>query len=169
MKALVASRRSLSNTCQFSLQSHEARLTVGKAKILGVRLTKRLSKYLKIQMRHTHRFTSDLSSWSSREVHQDNERVLRMSNKIAQKTSSFYFTLVNGHVQRTSLRSIFFFKHLLDQSLVIYSMLKVFSYKIEYFQTSIKYWNLLLMNDGWNHIYYIKSTSQPVLPLCSRD
>jgi hypothetical protein len=59
VKALVASWRSLSNTCQFSLQSHEARLT---AKILGVRLTKRLSKYLKIQMRHTHRFTYDLSS-----------------------------------------------------------------------------------------------------------
>jgi hypothetical protein len=35
VKALVASWRSLSNTCQFSLQSHEARLTVGKAKILG--------------------------------------------------------------------------------------------------------------------------------------
>jgi hypothetical protein len=51
VKALVASCRSLSNTCQFSLQSHEAWLTVGKAKILGVRLTKRLSKYLKIQMR----------------------------------------------------------------------------------------------------------------------
>jgi hypothetical protein len=65
VKALVASWRFLSNTCQFSLQSHEARLTVGKAKILGVRLTKRLSKYLEIQMQHTHRFTSDLSSWSS--------------------------------------------------------------------------------------------------------
>jgi hypothetical protein len=65
VKALVASWRSLSNTWQFSLQSHEARLTVGKAKILGVRLTKRFSKYLEIQMRHTHRFTSDLSSWSS--------------------------------------------------------------------------------------------------------
>jgi hypothetical protein len=35
VKALVASWRSLSNTCQFSLQSHEGRLTVGKAKILG--------------------------------------------------------------------------------------------------------------------------------------
>jgi hypothetical protein len=35
VKALVASWRFLSNTCQFSLQSHEARLTVGKAKILG--------------------------------------------------------------------------------------------------------------------------------------
>jgi hypothetical protein len=70
MKVLVASWRSLSNTCQFSLQSHEARLTVGKAKILGVRLTKRLSKYLKIQIRHTHRFTHNLSSWSSHEVHQ---------------------------------------------------------------------------------------------------
>jgi hypothetical protein len=57
-----SSWRSLSNICQFSLQSHEARLTVGKAKILGVRLTKRLSKYLEIQMRHTHRFTYDLSS-----------------------------------------------------------------------------------------------------------
>jgi hypothetical protein len=43
-------------------------------------------------MRHTHRFTSDLSSWSSHEVHQGNERVLRTSNKISQKTSSFYFT-----------------------------------------------------------------------------
>jgi hypothetical protein len=85
VKALVASWRSLSNTCQFSLESHEARLTVGKAKILGVRLTKRLSKYLEIQMRHTHRFTYDLSSWSSHEVHQVNERVLRTSNKIAQK------------------------------------------------------------------------------------
>jgi hypothetical protein len=62
VKALVASWRSLLNTCQFSLQSHEARLTVGKAKILDVRLTKRLSKYLEIQMRHTHRFTYDLSS-----------------------------------------------------------------------------------------------------------
>jgi hypothetical protein len=92
VKALVASWRSLSNTCQFSLQSHEARLTVGKAKILGVWLTKRLSKYLEIQMRQTHRLTSDLSSWSSREVHQGNERVLRTSNKIAQKKSSFYFT-----------------------------------------------------------------------------
>jgi hypothetical protein len=92
VKALVASWRSLSNTCQFSLESHEARLTVGKAKILGVRLTKRLSKYLEIQMRHTHRFTYDLSSWSSREVHQANERVLHTSNKIAQKTSSFCFT-----------------------------------------------------------------------------
>jgi hypothetical protein len=59
---------------------------------LDVRLTKRLSKYLEIQMRHTHRFTYDLSSWSSREVHQANERVLRTSNKIAQKISSFYFT-----------------------------------------------------------------------------
>jgi hypothetical protein len=92
VKALVASWRSLSNTCQFSLQSHEARLTVGKAKILGVRLTKRLIKYLEIQMRHTHPFTSDLSNWSSREVHQGNERVFRTSNKIAQKTLSFYFT-----------------------------------------------------------------------------
>jgi hypothetical protein len=92
MKALVACWRSLSNTCQFSLQSHKARLMVGKAKILDVRLTKRLSKYLEIQMRQTHHITSDLSSWSSREVHQDNERVLRTSNKIAQKISSFYFT-----------------------------------------------------------------------------
>jgi hypothetical protein len=40
-------------------------------------------------MRH---ITSDLSSWSSHEVHQANERVLRTSNKIAQKTSNFYFT-----------------------------------------------------------------------------
>jgi hypothetical protein len=87
-----SSWRSLSNTWQFSLQSHEAWLTVGKAQILGVRLTKRLSKYLEIQMRRTHRITCDLSSWSSREVHQANERVLRKSNKIAQKTSSFYFT-----------------------------------------------------------------------------
>jgi fatty acid desaturase len=39
-----------------------------------------------------HHITSDLSSWSSREVHQANKRVLRTSNKIAQKTSSFYFT-----------------------------------------------------------------------------
>jgi hypothetical protein len=30
-----SSWRSLSNTCQFSLQSHEARLTVGKAQNLG--------------------------------------------------------------------------------------------------------------------------------------
>jgi hypothetical protein len=59
---------------------------------LGVRLTKRLSKYLEIQMRYTHRFTHDLSSWSSHEVHQANERVLRTNNKIAQKISSFYFT-----------------------------------------------------------------------------
>jgi hypothetical protein len=92
VKALVASWHSLSNTCQFSLQSHEARLTVGKAKILGVRLTKRLSKYLENQMRHTHRITSNLSSWSSHEMHQANERVLRTSNKIAQKISSFCFT-----------------------------------------------------------------------------
>jgi hypothetical protein len=87
-----SSWRSLSNTWQFSLQSHEARLMVVKAQTLGVRLTKRLSKYLEIQMRQTHRITSDLSSWSSREVHQANERVLRTSNKIAQKTSIFYFT-----------------------------------------------------------------------------
>jgi hypothetical protein len=43
-------------------------------------------------MQQTHHIMSDLSSWSSREVHQANERVLRTSNKIAQKTSSFYFT-----------------------------------------------------------------------------
>jgi hypothetical protein len=43
-------------------------------------------------MQQTHHITSDLSSWSSREVYQANERVLRTSNKIAQKTSSFYFT-----------------------------------------------------------------------------
>jgi hypothetical protein len=83
---------SLSNTWQFSLQSHEAWLTIGKAQTLGVRLTKRLSKYLEIQMRQTRHITSDLSSWSSREVHQANERILRTSNKIAQKTLSFYFT-----------------------------------------------------------------------------
>jgi hypothetical protein len=35
VKALVVGWRSLSNTCQLSLQSHEARLTVRKAKILG--------------------------------------------------------------------------------------------------------------------------------------
>jgi hypothetical protein len=39
----------------------EARLTVGKAQILGVRLTKRLSKYLEIQMQQTRHITSDLS------------------------------------------------------------------------------------------------------------
>jgi hypothetical protein len=43
-------------------------------------------------MRQARDITSDLSSWSSREVHQANERVLRTSNKIAQKTLSFYFT-----------------------------------------------------------------------------
>jgi hypothetical protein len=65
---------------------------LARHKILGVRLTKRLSKYLEIQMRQTHHITSDLSSWSSRKVHQANERVLRTRNKITQKTSSFYFT-----------------------------------------------------------------------------
>jgi hypothetical protein len=43
-------------------------------------------------MRQTHHITSDLSSWSSREVHQTNERVLHTSNKISQKISTFYFT-----------------------------------------------------------------------------
>jgi hypothetical protein len=71
--------------------SRRARLTVGKAQTLGVRLMKRLSKYLEIQMRQTRHITSDLSSWSSREVHQANERILRTSNKIAQKILSFYF------------------------------------------------------------------------------
>jgi hypothetical protein len=86
-----SSWRSSSNPWQFSLQLHEAWLMVGKVQTLGVRLTKRLSKYLEIQMRQTHHIMSDLISWSSREVHQANERVLCTSNKIAQKTSSFYF------------------------------------------------------------------------------
>jgi hypothetical protein len=108
VKALVASWRSLSNTCQFSLQSHEARLTVGKAKILGVRLMKRLSKYLEIQKRHTHRFTYDLSSWSSHEVHQANERVLRTSNKICIKNIEFLFYIL--HHRHYNMQTQYFLK-----------------------------------------------------------
>jgi hypothetical protein len=118
VKALVASWRSLSITCQFSLQSHEARLTIGKAKILGVRLTKRLSNYLEIQMRQTHHITSDLSSWSSREVHQANERVLRTSNNIAQKISIFYFTY---YIIITRCKMQYFFERQSISQLFIFS------------------------------------------------
>jgi hypothetical protein len=119
VKALVASWRSLSNIYQFSLQSHEARLTVGKAKILDVRLTKRLSKYLKIQMRHTHRFTYDLSSWSSHEVHQANEKVLRTSNKNYIKNIKFLFYIL--HHRHYNMQTQYFFERQSISQLLIFS------------------------------------------------
>jgi hypothetical protein len=59
-------------------------------------------------MRQTHHITSDLSSWSSREVHQANERVLRMSNKIAQKNIEFLFYILHHH--HCSLQTQYFFE-----------------------------------------------------------
>jgi hypothetical protein len=68
-------------------------------------------------MRQTHHITSDLSSWSSREVHQDNERVLLTSNKNCTKNIKFLFYILHHHynmqtqysLKRQSISQFFIF------------------------------------------------------------